>query len=119
MLRACAPTAAWRRVWRRTATTGAGSVRLFWASYYEWRCAVFLSVLRSDGQLPAALCAAVSSRVQRHHRSVFRRQNRSERRAEVERAFRALPASLPAVVWDTAHGVRGVLRSIPAGGKPL
>jgi hypothetical protein len=27
----------------------------------------FLSVLRSDGQLPAALCAAVSSRVQRHH----------------------------------------------------
>jgi hypothetical protein len=41
MLRACVPTAAWRRVWRRTATTGAGSVRLFWASYYEWRCAFF------------------------------------------------------------------------------
>jgi type II secretory pathway predicted ATPase ExeA len=27
MLRACAPTAAWRRVWRRTATTGATSSR--------------------------------------------------------------------------------------------
>ena len=45
---------------------------------YEWRCVVFLSVLRGDGQLPAALCAALSSRVQCHHRSVFRRQNRSE-----------------------------------------
>jgi hypothetical protein len=38
----------------------------------------FLSVLRSDGQLSAALRAALSSRVQRNHRSVFRRQNRSE-----------------------------------------
>jgi hypothetical protein len=37
-----------------------------------------LSVLRSDGQLPAALRAALSSRVQRNNRSVFRRQNRSE-----------------------------------------
>ena len=30
---------------------------------YEWRYVVFLSVLRSDSQLPAALCAALSSRV--------------------------------------------------------
>ena len=37
----------------------------------------FLSVLRSDGQLPAALRAALSSRLQRHHRGVFRRQNRA------------------------------------------
>ena len=57
VLRACAPTAALGRVWRRTAITGAGSVRLSAARYYEWQCAVFLSVLRSDGQLPAALCA--------------------------------------------------------------
>jgi hypothetical protein len=37
-----------------------------WA-YYEWRCAVFLSMLRSYGQLPAALRAALSlsGRVQR------------------------------------------------------
>ena len=35
----------------------------------------------------------------------------------VGRAFRALPTSLPAVVWDAAHGVWGVLRSIPAGGN--
>jgi len=76
VLRACAPTAALRRVWRRTAITGAGSVRLSAARYYEWRCAVFLSVLRSDGQLPAALCAALSSRMQRHNRGVFEGKNR-------------------------------------------
>ena len=38
----------------------------------------FLSVLRSDGQLPAALRAALSSRLQRNPRGVFRRQNRAE-----------------------------------------
>ena len=31
----------------------------------------FLSMLRSDGQLPAALRAALSSRMQRNHRGVF------------------------------------------------
>ena len=31
----------------------------------------FLSVLRSDGQLSTALCAALSSRMQRNHRGVF------------------------------------------------
>jgi len=34
----------------------------------------FLPVLRSDGQLSTALCAALSSRMQRYDRGVFRRQ---------------------------------------------
>src|SRR5206468_7283710 len=31
--------------------------------------------------------------------------------------FRALPARLPALVWETARGVRGVVRSVPTGGS--
>ena len=57
--------------WRWVTETGCGEVI---------RMAVrrFLSMLRSDGQLPAALRAALSSRMQRNHRGVFRRQYRTD-----------------------------------------
>jgi hypothetical protein len=66
-------------------------------------------VLRSDGQLSTALCAALSAHMQRNHRGVFWRQKRWQCRAGLGQTFRPLPASLSALVWDAAHGMRCVI----------
>ena len=49
-----------------------------WGELIRMAVRRFLSMLRSDGQLPAALRAALSSRMQRNHRGVFRRSYRTD-----------------------------------------